>query len=267
MNVNGLAVVKGITDYLRIEDASMDTTMEIIYEIINQCLGTKTKFNIKNVLKSINNIAPCASIIFLQFKAEHNQIESMQILASEGCQKKWLDNYQKNNFAMIDPIVLGTMREQHAVEWSEAIKTQHNCSNQFRSYASRFGLTRGVAYAYPFSQNSSPRHLLSLQVKQKQEHDIKLYKFALECLLPHIHSAIEKYPEAGKTPGKFILSSREREVLWWVGQGKKSKEIGKILAISENTVKYHLRNVFIKLDVTNRVHAITKAISYHLIDE
>jgi DNA-binding NarL/FixJ family response regulator len=48
------------------------------------------------------------------------------------------------------------------------------------------------------------------------------------------------------------LTDREREVVTWVMQGKTNKEVATQLAISEKTVKAHLRNIFPKLKVSRR---------------
>ena len=49
-----------------------------------------------------------------------------------------------------------------------------------------------------------------------------------------------------------MLTDREREVVTWVMRGRTNKEIAMQLAISEKTVKAHLRNIFPKLKVSRR---------------
>lgn len=49
------------------------------------------------------------------------------------------------------------------------------------------------------------------------------------------------------------LSKREREILTWVAQGYTNKDIAIGLEISEYTVKNHLKNLFQKLHLNNRV--------------
>lgn len=56
------------------------------------------------------------------------------------------------------------------------------------------------------------------------------------------------------------LTSREREVLQHVSQGKTNKEIAIELGIAENTVKIHLKNILEKLHLQNRVQAATFAL-------
>ena len=56
------------------------------------------------------------------------------------------------------------------------------------------------------------------------------------------------------------LSVREREVLEQVTRGKSNKEIAAALAIAENTVKNHLKNILEKLHLEDRVQAATFAL-------
>jgi len=70
----------------------------------------------------------------------------------------------------------------------------------------------------------------------------------------------EKEKETAKT-----LTSREVECLHWIAAGKTSGEIAIILAISENTVNFHLKNSLIKLNSNNRVQAVAKAVQYNII--
>ena len=52
-----------------------------------------------------------------------------------------------------------------------------------------------------------------------------------------------------------ILSTRQREVLDLIVQGRSNKEIARALRISEFTVKEHVRGIFRKLGVTCRAAA------------
>ncbi len=58
------------------------------------------------------------------------------------------------------------------------------------------------------------------------------------------------HPEPG--PG---LSEREWEVLELVAKGNTNPQIAEALNVSENTVKFHLQNIFQKLGVGNRTEA------------
>jgi DNA-binding NarL/FixJ family response regulator len=54
------------------------------------------------------------------------------------------------------------------------------------------------------------------------------------------------------------LSDREKEVLQLLGKGMLYKEIADTLSISRETVKKHLKNIYQKLHVQNKVEALNK---------
>ncbi|NQW93472.1 MAG: hypothetical protein HQ446_05490 [Polaromonas sp.] len=52
------------------------------------------------------------------------------------------------------------------------------------------------------------------------------------------------------------LTVRQQEILKWVRQGKSNPEIASIIGLSPFTVKNHLKIIYQKLDVSNRVQAV-----------
>ena len=60
-------------------------------------------------------------------------------------------------------------------------------------------------------------------------------------------------------PAAHSLSPKEIDVLVWIQRGKTSWEIGKILKITERTVKFHVRNIMRKLGANSRTQAVAIA--------
>jgi len=60
------------------------------------------------------------------------------------------------------------------------------------------------------------------------------------------------------------FSAREHEVLELLSRGVPNKRIATLLDISTDTVKFHLKNVYQKLGVGNRTHAVERARALHL---
>ncbi|WP_275901218.1 LuxR C-terminal-related transcriptional regulator, partial [Paenibacillus periandrae] len=69
-------------------------------------------------------------------------------------------------------------------------------------------------------------------------------------------------PLPGSAPA---LTNRELDVLQGVAAGLSNKEIADLLVMSAGTVKVHVRNVFDKLGVNNRVKAVAMAAKLNLL--
>lgn len=65
--------------------------------------------------------------------------------------------------------------------------------------------------------------------------------------------------------GDEDLTAREFEVLRLVQDGLRNKEIADQLAISENTVNFHIKNLMDKLRANDRTHAVTIALRRGLL--
>jgi DNA-binding NarL/FixJ family response regulator len=65
--------------------------------------------------------------------------------------------------------------------------------------------------------------------------------------------------------GDDDLTARELEVLRLIRDGLRNKEIADQLAISENTVNFHIKNLLDKLRANDRTHAVTIALRRGLL--
>lgn len=63
-----------------------------------------------------------------------------------------------------------------------------------------------------------------------------------------------------------VLSQRELDVLRGVARGRSNKIIAEELAISEHTVKNHLKSILSKLNADDRTHAVTIALKRGYIE-
>jgi DNA-binding CsgD family transcriptional regulator len=98
-------------------------------------------------------------------------------------------------------------------------------------------------------------------------HQIHLIASYLMDTLDAIHGmdAVNGNGKAAETDPKSTLSSREIDCLHWAARGKSNREIGDILGVSENTVRFHLKNAYRKLDVSSRSQAVIAAMQTGLI--
>jgi DNA-binding NarL/FixJ family response regulator len=63
------------------------------------------------------------------------------------------------------------------------------------------------------------------------------------------------------------LTEREIETVRLVAKGLSNAEVGRTLLVTEQTVKFHLSNIFRKLNVSNRTQATRRAEMMNLLDE
>ena len=70
-------------------------------------------------------------------------------------------------------------------------------------------------------------------------------------------------PAAGADIG---LSDRELDILAALGEGKSNKQIAKQLWLAEQTVKFHLTNLYRKLEVSSRTEAVNAAYRRGLLE-
>ncbi len=63
-----------------------------------------------------------------------------------------------------------------------------------------------------------------------------------------------------------LLTDRELEILQIIAKGLSNNEAAKVLGLSKATIRTHLEHIYEKLDVTNRVEAVTEGIRQGIIN-
>jgi DNA-binding NarL/FixJ family response regulator len=82
---------------------------------------------------------------------------------------------------------------------------------------------------------------------------------------------LQEFADAGLTSGERkdpdALTEREREVLTLMSEGVTSnRDLAEELGLTENTVKFHVRNILDKLHLRNRAQAVGVALREGLVD-
>ena len=84
-------------------------------------------------------------------------------------------------------------------------------------------------------------------------------KLLTEFANPKARKPKERDPDA--------LTAREMDVLEWMVQGVTSnRELSKKLGVSENTVKFHVRNILDKFHLNNRAQVVSHALRSGIVD-
>jgi LuxR family maltose regulon positive regulatory protein len=88
----------------------------------------------------------------------------------------------------------------------------------------------------------------------------------------YVHAPERGLPSAGKQlqsdnlDVNLDLSERELQILQLIADGQMNKEIARALAISTETVKWHIKNIYAKLKVNSRIQAMSRAREMKLLD-
>jgi DNA-binding NarL/FixJ family response regulator len=82
-------------------------------------------------------------------------------------------------------------------------------------------------------------------------------------LQPEVADALLSQEDANSGQGRGgSLTEREREVLGLIADGRSNREIARALVLSEKTVKTHVSNILMKLDLADRTQAALWAVRH-----
>ncbi|MFB7216164.1 response regulator [Streptomyces sp. NPDC056255] len=82
-------------------------------------------------------------------------------------------------------------------------------------------------------------------------------------LQPEVAGALLAQEDSGSGTGRgSTLTEREREVLGLIADGRSNREIARALVLSEKTVKTHVSNILMKLDLADRTQAALWAVRH-----
>ena len=110
-----------------------------------------------------------------------------------------------------------------------------------------------------FIANNNPHHAVKQPGSERLDHPrqpVVLPKKKLNDNLEHNEAVIKLAIE--RTREKYGVSAREIEVFELIVQGLSNKDISEKLYISEHTVKNHITHIFQKLEIADRMQAMSK---------
>ncbi len=249
----------GTKDHLR-KLLSHNDALHVL-ELIQRSLSCKDEDSFRGIMEDLRLLIPFdMAICGTAHIAKGGIIDAIDII-NINYPAEWLTLYLARGYHRVDPVIREHFGSFSLQYWDDSFR-KWDAPKDFVQGAFDFGLVHGYSHGergpgshgsiFSFSGRKLPRERRTEAI--------------ISILVPHLHNAISRIGKAPETVGIPLISRRERDVLKWLQSGKTNAEIGAILGISENTVKYHLKSIMEKLDTGTRAQTVAVAMAEGIID-
>jgi DNA-binding CsgD family transcriptional regulator len=165
-----------------------------------------------------------------------------------------------------DPVVKRLKRMNVPFLYDQGLYAAEGASDLWEQQAV-FGFKTGIAVALHLPAH---RHFMlgfdRDQALPKEDEKLARMLADLQFVAVHAQDAAMRLLVSSDDPSHPPkLTPREIEILQWTLEGKSASAVGGILHISENTVNFHMRNIFRKLNASSKHQAAIKAMSMGLL--
>lgn len=184
-------------------------------------------------------------------------------LRERGLPREWITRYREQSLDRFDPIPGMTFRLGHPERVDAVIRQMTGLTREEQAFiaafkASGLGDVLAVPTYGPFGRPGFIGLGGCAHPALIDEIDISL----VSAVAQQFHTRMELLQIDEPPPG---LSPREREILKWLAKGKSQADIATILGIAPPTVATHIKRLYHKLGVQDRISAVAKAMARHLI--
>lgn len=232
-----------------------------LLELIHTSLSCSGEEDFKKLVSKLNEVISYDFAISGLAKTDgYGNVVSYKII-NVNYPAEWLELYTAKNLYEVDSLIKENFTNFRLQRWKDTFR-KYMTPKEFLSHAGDFGLNDGFTHGLknPSANRGSIFTLSGNSIEFNNRTEM-----ILELVVPHFHQAITRIADQQSKHNVPPLSKREVEVLNWLQNGKSSWDISMILRISESTVNYHIENIKRKLDVVNRLQAVSVAVQRGLI--
>jgi LuxR family quorum sensing-dependent transcriptional regulator len=174
--------------------------------------------------------------------------------------KEWSSHWANSRLIMSDPVARFARLQSSPFRWSEAFADPRTKNPKVERLMRDFGFRDGLAIPM---QVDGPPGVVSLGAEhfEVDQRDIGILHIVCYAAYSRIEELYGSFPYQSVVQ----LTPQQRAVLHYVAAGKTNWEIGKILEISEHSVRDHLSEACRRLGANGRAHAVAVAIMSGLI--
>lgn len=165
----------------------------------------------------------------------------------------WARRYFRKQYVMQDPTIAHALASDSPLLWKN-VQASSGTGRRIMDEAREFGLADGTT----IPQYTLDGLKIGISFSGEQIDDSPLARLSL-LFLSSMASARAMALTHVAPPSPVHLTSRERECLLWIAEGKTDWEIGVILGIARKSVERHVQNLRNKLGAATRAHAVVIA--------
>ena len=173
--------------------------------------------------------------------------------------------YRDQEFRDNDPVANFVMKTARTGTWLKIIKSQKLSLAQkdYIKFTQAQGLFDGVAIPL-FGPNGRDAYctvsLSDREILPEDENLIRLITTICQASYRRICRLMDD-----QVVKPITISKRETEVLFWMAHSKSNTDIATILGVSPATVDTHVRRIYSKFEVNDRIAAIVRGLSLGLV--
>lgn len=176
----------------------------------------------------------------------------------------WVERYSQAGYLQVDPTVLHGRQSQKPLIWSDEVFARQP---QLWDEVKSFGLCVGWAQSSLDALGVGGMLTLSRSQEAITVSELAQQEQKMRWLVNIAHLSLSRIFNAKLASDKIPdLTLREIEIFKWTADGKSALEISMILAVSKNTVDFHVKNAVMKLQTANKTAAVVRAAMLGLLN-
>ena len=177
---------------------------------------------------------------------------------------KWVETYLEKNYMFVDPVAQRVLSNETPFYWSEHLASAEISKESavMMSHAAEYGFVDGIGCSY--LKNKGQLYTFTISTAEPITNYDQSFLAEIYLIGSYLAEAHQK--EFRETIKQESLTTREKEIVSMAALGKTDVEIAQMAGISKNTVRYHWKNIFEKIDCYSRVFAIIRALNLGYID-
>lgn len=174
----------------------------------------------------------------------------------------WQRRYAQADYMLIDPTVAHGLRSCQPLVWSDEVFGQ---TPRLWDEARGAGLRVGWCQSCLDAARFVGLFTVARSGPPIDRRELASHEPALRWLVSTVHLAIGALVRRAEVPTFCELTKRQVEILQWSADGKTCADVARILALSPDTVNYHLQGAMDRLHVSTKVALIARAVRLGLI--